>query len=274
MLSIAKKYRNVKNYIYSRYHSTNSYLLIHNNRKYIRDPWTDNGFIKSFGLNTRYVRNAIEDACSNLKTNWIQTLNKVRNLVYKNENLSQDQKHIIFTILKSKELTQLCFNRTLTYNDKSLLKFKLKNQKELDVLVKYINRLTRKCKNKIPYTKKLSFMIDNEMYSYKDNSICIMGLVNGKRLLFKVNTKQRFEGSIRICIKDNNRLVINKCIERKVKELNPLKFNKVVGIDKNLNNLFDTSNGTTYGKNFSDLNNCYTEVLFEKNKKRQFYHQL
>lgn len=270
-IALAETYRDVKNYIYSRYHSHNHYLDIHNSDKNIRDVWTKNKFIESFGINKRYVRNVIEDACSNLKTIWVQTLDKVKLAVKDNKEISKENKHLINYILKSKELTQKCFNRTLKLIDLNTNKFNWLNDDNLKPIIKYINRIVRKHKPKVPYTKSLTIQLDEELYRYDDlGNIKITGNEKGKRLSFKINTNNRFKGTIKICFK-NDRIVFNKCIKRKVKINNN---DNSIGIDKNYANLIDTNTHNSYGVGFNQINSYYTNILFEKNKKRQIYHSM
>ena len=103
LVSIAKEYRDAKNYVYSRFSGVKSLLLIQGkgSGKNIRDPWTKSKFIEEWGISKRFIRNAIEDAISNIKTNWKQCFKNVRKHVIDSEVFTGKQKHFIFYALKS-----------------------------------------------------------------------------------------------------------------------------------------------------------------------------
>jgi putative transposase len=265
--SIFRRYNSVKNYVSSRYSGISSYLIIHNSRKEIRDVWTNNGFIKTFNLPTRYVRNAIEDTIGNIKTNWTNTINKSKQTITKNNDLTDVEKHYIFYTLKSKELL---FN-ILNKNDTKIPdKFK-----DLDTikLHRYINRIIRKSMSrKSRYNKYSSIMIDADMYSQKDTYFNFASLDKGKRYELELNTYTKLKGNIRLILEDN-KLKISKCLDIKPNK-RPEENNNIIGIDKNYLDTFDTSSENTYGVGFNELQNSYTDKMDMINKKRQVYHKM
>ena len=99
LLFIANQYKNVKNYVYSRYSGINSILLLSKDRK-IRDEWIKTKFYEQWKLPARYWKLALSEAFSNIKTNWSNTKNKVKDQVNRNSNLSNEDRHYINYILK------------------------------------------------------------------------------------------------------------------------------------------------------------------------------
>ena len=86
---IGNKYRNVKNYVYSRYSGINSIMLIDRPRD-IRDNWTKTKFYQEWKLPARYWKLALSEALSNIKTMWTNIKNKIKIVLNRNKKLSED----------------------------------------------------------------------------------------------------------------------------------------------------------------------------------------
>ena len=69
---IANQYKNVKNYVYSRYSGINSIQMLGKDRK-IRDEWIRSKFYEQWKLPARYWKLALSEAFSNIKSNWSKT---------------------------------------------------------------------------------------------------------------------------------------------------------------------------------------------------------
>jgi len=261
--TIFNNYVNAKNYIYSRYSGIKSINIINNHKKEIRDIWTQSDFIDIWGINRRFIRNAIDDAVANIKSNWSNLKIKLRKIINKNKNLSKTDKHYINYILKSDKLL---------YNVLNKIEFKIEKFEGLNVkkLNKYINRIVRKYKPNISNSKKLTMIIDSEMYSYKDNTFMLMGLVKNKRILLKPNNNKIFDSSLRLTYnQNNNTITVNKAEKNKVKYLT--QNTEIIGIDKNYINVIDTSKETSYGIGLNDKQKHYTNVIKNINSKRNYY---
>jgi hypothetical protein len=112
-------------------------------------------------------------------------------------------------------------------------------------------------------------LIDSEMYSYDSENILLTSMAKNKRFKFKINTNDRFTGSIRIVIEDN-RILFSKAINIKT---NIIEYNQErIGIDKNYINCFDTSNETSYGVKLNGKIVSLSDKLQAKNSKRQVYY--
>jgi hypothetical protein len=101
---IAKRYKDVKNYVYSRYSGINSLLTIRNHRKEIRNLWVKNKFAEQWKLSARYWKLALDESIANIKSNWSNTKNAVRKLVRYNEHLTDEEKQYIFYVLKADKI--------------------------------------------------------------------------------------------------------------------------------------------------------------------------
>lgn len=103
LMFIGNQYKNVRNYVYSRFSGINSILLLLSPRK-IRDEWVKTKFYKQWRLPARYWKLALSEAISNIKTNWTNTKKKIRFIARTNENLTDIDLHYINYILKSDDL--------------------------------------------------------------------------------------------------------------------------------------------------------------------------
>lgn len=263
---IAKRYTTVKNYVYSRYSGINSMGILFDYKRQIRDVWVKTKFAEQWKLPARYWKLALDEAISNIKTEWWNINNRVKSAVLKNANITKDERIFILYILKSDELLQ----NILTC--KNLIR--PETIKELSIREKYIfnliRRYIRQYKGNIPYSyKSTSFMIDADMYkySYTDEqlNIFIQGINRGKRIEVTLKDKNIHKGNLRIIMKDNS-LEIHRAKEIKVKE--SLREGKVVGIDKGYRCLIATSENSFYGENLNEFLSKETERLNNVNSKR------
>ena len=263
---IIKHYNIAKNYICNRYSSIKSLNKIFDANS-IRNEWTKNDFLNNFNIPKRFVRNALVDGIGDIKKSWTNCFDKVRKLISKNSNLSDEEKHFLRYILKSPKLTYLILNRKKI---ESIKKFEDLSLEQITHLKKLLRRLVRKClPNKSKFKLSNSIMIDTEMYQQEGLNFNLTGLDKGKRYKLKLNTNSKLSGNLRIKLV-NKRIVIYNCIDSKTKPTN--NTNKV-GVDRNYINVFDSSEGNSYGTGFNTLQNNYTDKIDEVHKKRKPYHE-
>jgi IS605 OrfB family transposase len=258
---IANQYKNVKNYVYSRYSGINSISLLGKDRK-IRDEWTKSKFYEQWKLPARYWKLALFEAMSNIKTEWSNIKLRIKLHMKENDNLSNKDKHYINYILKFNDLYhKVLINKS--FDIPNIFKDKDLNYKYLNNLIK---RYTRKYKSKIPYSyNNTTFSIDAGLYLYKNGYINITSTIKGKRLSIKLTDNNRYD-----------RTLIIKIVENKIKIHIPLKLriknnqNKenVIGIDKGYKYLFAVSSNKFYGEGLNNILSKETERLNKVNKNR------
>jgi len=257
---IANQYKNVKNYVYSRYSGINGIPLLNKERQ-IRNEWVKSEFAKQWKLPARYWKLALTEAMGNIKSQWSNIKNKIKEQVKVNENLSDEDKHYINYIVKfnsyyHKVLTNQKFDIPKIFKDKNL------NFKYLNNLIR---RYTRKYKGHIPYSKiGKTFSIDTGLYSYKNNCINITSTKKGKRLSIKLTDNNKYDRTMIVKIIDN-KITINcplKIKTRKNKNAN------IIGIDKGYRYLFAVSSENFYGENLNNYLSKETERLNKVNAQR------
>ena len=264
---IADQYKNVKNYVYSRYSGINSIPLLGKHRQ-IRNEWVKTNFAKQWKLPARYWKLALSEAMSNIKSQWSNIKIRVKEQVKVNNNLSNEDKHYINYVLKfnnlyHKVLTNQSFDIPNIFQDKRL-KYKCLNN--------LIRRYTRKYKGNIPYSKVgKTFSVDEGLYSYKDDYINITCIKKGKRLPIKLTDNNKYCGGLTIKIVDN-KIEIHKPLKIQVKKNNNQE--NIIGIDKGYRYLFAVSSGKFYGEKLNQFLNKETERLNKKNKQRNRFFAL
>jgi hypothetical protein len=257
---IAEAYTIVKNYVYSRYSGINSLLLLTSYRKNIRDEWVKHNFAAPWKLPARYWKMALDEAVSNIKTEWSNTKHRVKIAVINNENLTEDERSFILYILKADSILYSILHREDFKIPEKIKKLTIREK----YICKLIRRYIRKYKGSIAYShNKTSFMIDNDMYEYKfiDNNlnIYIQGFNRGQRIEVKLKDRNKHKGNIRVIIKDNA-IELHKAKYIKVKNEERTE-EKSIGIDKGYRCLIATSEKKFYGEKLNDFLSRETERL-------------
>lgn len=252
---IAFRYGKVKNYIFSRYGSINGLQYLKYPRK-IRDEWVKSGFANEWKLSARYWKLALEEAFSNIKTNWEQTKQSIRDNIRKRD-LTKDENHYINYILKSNDL----LHKVLIHKAEKLEKFKNINQIKLNKIIK---RLVRKYHHKSISKKYKTFTVDSAMYSYKNGTIEIASLTPRERLSISLTDKTVRKGNIKVVL-DTQRIELHIPIDVKIKKSDN---SEIVGVDKGFRDMLATSNNSFYGVGLSQKLINLSDKLSKKNRQR------
>ncbi|MBY6838858.1 RNA-guided endonuclease TnpB family protein [Clostridium botulinum] len=257
---IANQYKNVKNYVYSRYSGINSIPLLSKERQ-IRNEWTKSKFYEQWKLPARYWKLALTEAMGNIKSQWSNIKRRIKEQVKVNENLPDEDEHYINYIVKFND----CYHKVLNHIDFDIPKiFKNKNL-NFKYLNNLIRRYTRKYKGHIPYSKiGRTFSVDAGLYSYKNNCINITSTKKGKRLSIKLTDNNRYDRTMIVKIIDN-KIVINCSLKIKARKN---KNSNIIGIDKGYRYLFAVSSNRVYGENLNNYLSKETERLNKINAQR------
>ena len=213
----------------------------------------------------KLLKNALDEVISNLKSNWSNLKNTIKEKIKNNENLTDKEKHYLRYVLQSNAI----LSDILREINNPISKF---NGLDIIKLNKYLNRLIRKYKFRKPFSKGKSYMIEESQYNYKTDEkgrlwIGLSTLNKGKRVWINLTSKQELSGGLRIVLKGDI-IEIHKAIEIKAKENNSTD---VKAIDKGFRDLIatsDNSNNPFYGEDLSDKLVNLSDKLNEKNKRR------
>lgn len=257
---IAEDCCKVKNYVYERYsgvknlNSLTPVYTILNEMRYC-------GLREQLNLPTVYYELAIADAVTNIKSSWSIVKNKVGEKITANENLSDNDRIYLRTVLKMGSVYAAVLNRQ---------EYEMpRNAIGLDIDVKRLNnllcRLTRRTLTQPKTDNISSFRISPNGYSYKDGAIRIVCRVPRKRISIPLKDKRTFDRQIQVHIKDNF-VALAVPIEAKVKKHQD--YTNTVYIYIGNQDMFTLSNEHVYGTSLSELIYPETERLAKKNQER------
>jgi len=274
---IGKNYRSDINYFYSRYSGIKNINRI--DFREIRDK--DLKEIEHLRLKGNYLQRCLNASLGNIKSMWSNTLRLIKSNINANNNLSEEEKHFLYIVIKSRAFVDYVVNTNKTFEDlmknKYFSKWKKENKDfELNEkkLRQYLRRQIRRMKPSIPNTKKENhFKINKFLYSFKENKLYISNpFQKGQRIeLISKNTKQyQTEATVKI---DGNKLRIGFPIEVKQKSLKNNGVNEI-GIDKGFIDLITTSNNKIYGHRYCDEIKGHIDKYLLTQKERGKYWSL
>lgn len=262
---IGINFKNNRNYFYSRYNGINNLINSHKFFDTKKQTVSNAKLVKTFNLPARYWKIALLNCLSDIKTEWSNTKRRIKSNIFKNSNITEEERIFMFSILKNNETLEKC----LKY--KKLDEYYYTKFKELipkfKTLLNKIRRYVRNCKGKTPYTNKIKLLyLDTGLYDYKGNHINISTLEKRKRISIKVNDNRIFKTNLIIKWNENRLRIIS------VKKYNSFSNDFIkneIGIDKGMKNLISTSSGNIYGKNIFNKIFKKLEKQFNKDKNRQ-----
>ena len=265
-LKILLDYReSCKNYFYSRF-SGIEYLDKLNFRD-IRDSLLVKDVkdeMKKFHLSARTWKMDLSEAISNIKTMWSNMETEIKHYIRNNENLTDEDRHYLFYVLKSKNLWAEAVQTKNITETKKLSKIKISKSKEY--LINLLCRYTRMAKPKISVSRNLkSIQFDTGMYDLVDGILSLQTQNKGQRLLIKLRNKVTIKkGDIRIVLNRDHRILeVHKLILVPETEIDKKED---VGLDKGYTKMFSSSSGKEYGHIFVKMQKQHLHVCFSKLK--------
>lgn len=258
---IAADYSKVRNYVYGKYAGIKSlnrltpvYGIL-NEMRYC-------GLRDQLKLPAVYYELAIADAVTDIKCMWGIVKNKVGERITTNENLSDDDRRYLRTVLKIGSVYSAVLNRQ---------EYEMpQNTQGLEIDVRRLNnllcRLTRRYITE-PQTGDADwFRISPNGYSYKDGAMRIVCRVPRQRVSIPLKDDRRFDRQIRINIKSNY-VVLSVPVETSIKK--HADYRNTVYVYIGSRDMLTLSNGNIYGASLGEQISPETERLARKNKERQ-----
>lgn len=259
------EFRDTKNFFYSRF-SGISYINKLKDKYTIRDGIIKENLKNISKIPARYWKICLSHVLGNIKILLENTKKLIKKATYNNPNLSNKDRHYVYTVLKSSEYLANVLKRKKLSNY-LYDKFKI-NHKKLNNLIR---RYFRRYKNKTPYSKKNNFLIlDSGLYKYKDGFLKISTLNKGKRIGFKMKDRRIFVGNL--AIKRDNRLTVFGT--KKFESKTIFETENSVAIDKGFKKLITTDKNTVYGTKYCFLNKIFIDKQVEKLKNRSRLFQI
>ena len=204
---IAEDYDRVKDYVCQRYGGIGSLSKIYPGYT-IQNEMTKSGLRARLGLPSVYFYLAVFDALGDIRGRWAKTKVKILQLVGRNENLTEEEKHYIRFLLKVNN----AFTAVLNEEQASLPGEIRKKQEELasrvdaEKLHRYLRRQVRKYQVKAKEQDRIaastSFSVAERAYRYgeKDGSrgIYISTKENRKRIFIPLTDNNQYKRQLQI----------------------------------------------------------------------------
>lgn len=257
---IASDYCKTKNYVYGRYSGVKNlnrltpvYTVLNEMRHC--------GLREQLNLPAVYYELAIADAVADIKRSWGMVKNKIGERITANENLREDDRIYLRTVLKMNNV----YASVLNHQEYELPR----NAAGLDIDVKRLNnllcRLTRRYLIQ-PTTDNVStFRISPNGYTYKEGAIRIVCRVPRKRISIPLKDDRTFDRQIQVHIKQDF-VMLAVPVETKVKVHRD--YINTIYIYIGSGDMLTLSNGNVYGERLDELVNPETERLAKKNQER------
>ena len=257
---IASDYCKTKNYVYGRYSGVRNlnrltpvYTVLNEMRHC--------GLREQLNLPAVYYELAIADAVADIKRSWGMVKNKIGERITANENLSEDDRIYLRTVLKMNNV----YASVLNHQEYELPR----NATGLDIDVKRLNnllcRLTRRYLIQPATDNISSFRISPNGYTYKEGAIRIVCRVPRKRISIPLKDDRTFDRQIQVHIKQDF-VMLAVPVETKVKVHKD--YTNTIFIYIGSSDMFTLSNGNVYGERLDELVNPETERLAKKNQER------
>lgn len=273
LLDIGEDYREVKNYVYRRYGGIASLSKIYPGYT-VQNEMTKSGFRDKLGLPSVYFYLAIFDALREIKSQWIRLRTKIMELVGKNENFTEEERHYLYFILKVSNVFDAVLNQKPIVLPSNMMKQygKLAEQVDVDRIHRYLCRQVRK-HHLILHTNVVEgFHITERAYRYGNHGIYISTKEKGRRVFISLTDNNQYRSQLYI------KLYPAKCAVRikipiyvSVRRHND--YQNQVGVAVGFYTMFTTEEGHRYGEKLGKYQLEYSEwmraqtISYNRNKK-------
>lgn len=250
----------VKNYVYGKYagiKNVNKLTPVYN----ILNEMRHCGLREQLDLPVVYYELAIADAVTNIKCNWGTVKNKVGDCITANENLSEDDRIYLRTVLKMNGVYAAILNCQAYEMPR--------NAAGLDLDVQRLNNLLRRLTRRYltqPRTEGTdTFRISPNGYSYKDGAIRIVCRIPRRRIAIPLRDNRTFDRQIQVQIRQND-VALAVPVGARVRRHQD--YVNTVFIHIGNKDMFTLSNTHIYGASLETLTGPETERLARKNRER------
>ncbi len=257
---LAQDYAKVKNYVYRRYSGIGSagrltpiYGIL-NEMRYC-------GLRQQLNLPAVYYELAISEAVGDIKGMWGLLKNKIRDRINANDNLSDEDRLYLRTVLKINSTFAAILNRR---------EYEMPEKAAgLDLDVKRLNNLLCRLVRRnleTPEVKKADFfLVSPNGYRLDKEGLYLTSRTPRQRVFIPVKGIGEADRQLRIILGENNvRIVLPLDVEaRKRKD-----YTNIIYVYIGYTDMLTLSNGNVYGKALGSIVTPETERLSEKNRER------
>lgn len=258
---IAADYAKVKGSVYERYSGVAGLGQLAS----VYDIMTQmrhSGLREQLGLPSVYYELAVRDAVTDIKGMWGMLKNKIRTLISANENLSDDDRLYLRTVLRLDSVYAAILNRSDYPVPEKAAGLAIDTER----LNNLLRRLTRRyLARPVPSGKADSFCVSPGGYSYRDGNLCLVSRVPRKRVRLPLKDSRTCDRQIRICIRQND-AAIALPVSSRVRRHGDYK--NIIFVHLGYRDMCTLSSGKIYGEGLGRLAAAKSGWLMEKNRER------
>ncbi len=257
---IALDYNKIKNYTFTRYSGIKSLGRL-TPAFDIMSEVRRSGIRTQLGLPSAYFDPAIVEAVADIKSTWGMLKNRIGALIAANENLSDEDRIYLRTVLKLDKI----YAAVLCHKNYEMPKKAAGLDIDVERLNNLLRRLTRKHMTRPKTGSKDCFSIAPSGYAYRDGAIFITSRTAGQRIPLPLKDDRICDRQIRICIKKDY-VALALPLEAKVRTHKD--YDNTVYAHIGYQDMITLSNGHVYGQSLGDMTSSETQWLMDKNKGR------
>lgn len=257
---IAEDYGKVKKYVYGRYSGIRSM----NRLVPVYDVLTEMrhcGLRAELNLPVVYYELAVAEAVTDIRGMWGMLKNTLRDRINVNENLTDDDRAYLRTVLKVNSTFAAILNRKPYEKLKKTAGLQVDEHRLNNLLCRLVRRYLRPPKP----GKSEGFKVTPMGYKYKEANLHLVSRVPRKRICLPLKDRNISKRQLRISLQ-GDRAVIFVPVEVEVKK-HPEAQN-VLYVHIGYKDMLTLSTGRVYGKALNKLVTPETERLSRKNQER------
>lgn len=219
------------------------------------------GLREQLGLPSVYYELAVRDAVTDIKGMWGMLKNKIRTLIAVNENLSDEDRLYLRTVLKLDPVYAAVLNREEYQMPEKTVGLEIETER----LNNLLRRLTRRYLVKPMPCRTDSFCVSPGGYSYRDGALYLVSRVRRNRVRLPLKDDRECDRQIRICIRKNDAAI---ALPVNVRKRRHEDFQNTIFVHLGYRDMCTLSNGNIYGEGLGELSSARSERLMEKNRER------
>lgn len=260
---IAADYAKVKVGVYERYAGIRSLGRLAS----IYDIMTEMrhcGLREQLGLPSVYYELAVREGVRDIKGTWGILKNKIRTQITAKENLSDEERMYLRTVLKLDSVYGAILNQEDYPMPEKIAGLAL-DIGRLKGLNNLLRRLTRRYQMKLAKGRADSFSVSPAGYAYKGNALYLVSRIPRRRVMLPMKGQNTSMRQIRICIKEDYAMI---AIPTEAKEIRHADYQNTIYIHLGYQNMCTLSSGHIYGRGLGQLSAAKSQRLMEKNRER------
>lgn len=264
---IAKDYKTVKNYVYSRYGGIGSLSKIYPGYT-VQNEMTKSGLRAALAMPSVYFYLAVFDALGDIKSQWTRTKSRILKLIGVNQNLTEEEKHYLRFLLKVSN----AFEAVLNQKPISLQREIQEKYNELLIHIdaekmnRYLCRQVRKYHVKEHTDKASGFSVAERAYRYADSGIYISTKEKRKRIFISLTDQNQYHSQLYIRLyPENNNIEIKVPVNVRVHRF--ADYSEQVGLSLGFHTMLTTDQGHHYGEALGKYQTEYADWMREQTGK-------